>query len=83
MKTADGLKLYGLDAELAAKDAKKFDADLMGDAQTWLEELIGEPFPTDFMASLKDGVILCKAMNVIKPKTIRRISTSKLHAPFD
>ena len=33
-----------LDAELAAKDAKKSDAGLMAEAQQWLEILTGEPF---------------------------------------
>ena len=78
IKDSGGLKLYGLDAELAAKDAKKFDAGLMAEAQQWLETLTGEPFPGDFMASLKDGIILCKALNAIKPKTVKRISSSKL-----
>ena len=78
IKDSGGLKLYGLDAELAAKDAKKFDAGLMAEAQQWLEILTGEPFPGDFMASLKDGIILCNALNAIKPKTVKRISSSKL-----
>ena len=41
IKNAEGLKLYGLDAELAEKNAKKFDSSLMNDAQRWIEELVG------------------------------------------
>ena len=74
--------LYGMDKELAERQAAKFDVTLQHQCQSWLEELTGSPLPDpdDFMGSLKDGSILCKAMNVIQPKSIKKIQTSKM--PF-
>lgn len=53
--------LYGLDKELADKQAAKYDDQLESQAKDWIEQVIGEQFPDpDFQTSLKDGVILCK-----------------------
>ena len=75
-----GLPLYGIDKDLADKAAAKFDPALQAQAQGWLEELTGKPFPGEFMESLKNGVVLCEAMNVVKPGAIRRINASRM--PF-
>lgn len=36
-------------------------------AQKWIEDVLGEPFPGDFSAGLKDGQRLCRLINAIKP----------------
>lgn len=72
--------VYGLDAELAAKAKLKHDPALQAEAQGFIESLTGERFGGDFMEALKNGVLLCKAMNKVKPGTIRRINDSKM--PF-
>ena len=77
---ANGLPLYGIDKDLADKAAAKFDPALQAQAQGWLEALTGSPFPGEFMESLKNGTILCEAMNVVRPGTIRRVNASRM--PF-
>lgn len=69
---------YGLDAELAKKAADKYDYDAEEEAQEWIEQIIHERFSTNFADSLKDGQVLCRLVNVIKPGTIRKIETSKI-----
>jgi transgelin len=52
---------YGLSAQVAAKMASKRDSGLDGQAQEWIEAIIGEKFPSnDYATSLKDGIVLCK-----------------------
>ncbi|KAJ3225270.1 hypothetical protein HDU78_010696 [Chytriomyces hyalinus] len=59
-------QLYGLDKELAEKLAAKYDPKREAEARQYIEELADTPFPSDsFHESLKDGVILCKAVNKI------------------
>ena len=43
---------------------------------TWIEESLNEKLPgADLGAVLKDGVVLCRLVNRIKPNTIRKINT--------
>jgi len=65
---------FGLDAEIAARLAAKYDIGAEQEAQCWMEEVIGEEFPGDFVGSLKNGVLLCKLINSIKPGTIKKIN---------
>ena len=69
-----------MDAELAQRAAAKYDYDAEEEAQEWIEQIIHERFPTNFADSLKDGQILCRLINCIKPNTIPRISNSNM--PF-
>lgn len=71
---------YGLDAELARKQAEKYDhqGELM--ARNWIEKVTNEKMEGDFGPSLKNGQLLCKLMNTIKPGSIRKIETSNM--PF-
>lgn len=72
---------YGLDAELARKQALKYDVGMEQEAQGWIEGVIGEGFHgSSFAESLKDGQILCKLVNEIRPNMIRKIGVSKM--PF-
>jgi hypothetical protein len=59
--------LYGLDKDIgtkcntADKLASKYDQNAEKEARDWIEQVIGEQFPSeDFQGSLKDGIILCK-----------------------
>ncbi|KAF9169789.1 hypothetical protein BGX21_007681 [Mortierella sp. AD011] len=59
---------FGIDREIAAKLASKYDVGREVEAREWIETVVGEPFPYEgFQESLKDGVILCKLMNVLIP----------------
>jgi hypothetical protein len=41
-----------------------------------LQKVTGGPFPGEFSESLRDGVILCKLVNAIKPGSIKKIHES-------
>ncbi|KAK9712272.1 Protein kinase of the Mitotic Exit Network [Basidiobolus ranarum] len=50
-------------------------------AQHFLETVLGYPFPeVELYQSLRDGVLLCKMLNKLKPGAIPQISTKKM--PF-
>lgn len=73
--------MYGLDRELAEKAAANYDHEREAQAKAWLEEVTGETWEDGteaFEAALKDGTILCKAINAIKQRPCIKISTSKL-----
>ena len=36
-------------------------------AQLWIESVLNEKFPKPFEDALKDGIILCNLINVLKP----------------
>jgi len=71
---------YGLDAEVQRKLAAKFDPKKAAQAQAWLEAVTGRRLLGDLHANLKDGIILCEALNRIKPNTVPAIN--KMHSPF-
>jgi hypothetical protein len=72
--------MFGLDKELKEKEEAKRDAAMEAKAQAFLEQLSGRKFSGGFLESLKDGQILCLAMNKVKPGAISNISTS--NKPF-
>ncbi|KAL9553307.1 hypothetical protein PS6_003998 [Mucor atramentarius] len=64
----DETPLYGIDKEIQAKIDSKYSVEREQQARQWMEELIGEKFPSDdFAESLKDGVILCKVIGKLVP----------------
>ncbi|KAJ3103413.1 Muscle-specific protein 20 [Phlyctochytrium planicorne] len=69
----------GLDRDLAAKHAAKYDPQREAEARSWIEEVLNEPFPNEsFQESLKDGQILCRLVNVLQPAQNVKFSNSKL-----
>ena len=81
---ADGMRLYGLDAELAKKAQGKRDDKYERELLSWLEQVSGEKaeFPNDIIGSLKSGVLLCKTVNAIEPGTIKKIDTRAITLVF-
>lgn len=76
---ADRPKGYGMTAELKEKQASKYDPGLERQARDWLQAVVGEPFPGgSFHEALKDGVYLCKAINVLQPGSVPKINTGKM-----
>ena len=76
---AERPKGYGMTAELKEKQESKYDPEQEAEARQWLQALVGEPFPGgSFHDALKDGVYLCKAMNVLKPGSIPKVNASKM-----
>ncbi|KAJ3067897.1 hypothetical protein HK102_007311, partial [Quaeritorhiza haematococci] len=55
------IPIYGIDKELAAKAAAKYDPQKETQARTWIEEVICEQSPSgaSFQEWLKDGIVLC------------------------
>ncbi|CAM9553569.1 unnamed protein product [Ectocarpus sp. 4 AP-2014] len=43
----------------------------------WIEGVTGETFPGKFWSSLKDGVLLCKVLNSIKPGLVPHVNPSR------
>jgi len=75
-----GLPLYGIDKDIAARENAKRDLALEGLVQQYLEHLSGDPFPGGILESLRNGIILCKAMNAVVPGAIPKYNESPM--PF-
>jgi len=71
--------VFGMDVDLQDKMRAKFCPKKMNLCQKWIEEATGEEFDAskDFQANLKDGLLLCKLVNKIKEKSVKRPSTMK------
>jgi len=77
-----GEALYGMDKELAAKAAAKYDPALEASARAWVQSVAGVSFDdaASLQAELKSGVVLCQLANAIKPGACKKPST--MSAPF-
>ncbi|KAN0034706.1 hypothetical protein ACTFIV_001238 [Dictyostelium citrinum] len=75
----DGVRLYGLDAELELKAQAKRDPQTEVELVIWIEKVIGEKlkFPDDLIESLRSGIVLCKLLNALMPGTIKNINTAR------
>jgi hypothetical protein len=71
---------FGMDKELAEKEAAKFDPQLQATVVHYIEDLTKERVGSDIIAGLKDGQILCKLGNAVKPGSIKTVNTSTM--PF-
>jgi len=57
-----------LDRDISQRLQEKYDPDMSDEAKEWIEMCLGESLPTDDLADgLKDGVILCKLLNIVTP----------------
>jgi transgelin len=67
-----------LERQVRAKLAGKRNAEQEAEAQSWIEEVLGAKFPPGekYEDALKDGIILCKVMNKLKPGSVPKINTS-------
>ena len=83
MLSSDGLPLYGMDKEAAAKTAAKWShggEKMMSDAQSWIEAVLGVKLEGDLQEALKSGVVLCQLVNAIRPGCCAK--PSSMSAPF-
>ena len=62
---------YGMDAELAAKSAMKYDLGKEAEASSWISQVTEIGFNDSFADGLKNGQMLCILINRIKPGTIK------------
>lgn len=65
---------YGLDAELKAKAAAKYDISDEDEAARWIELLTGAEVAGDFFAALRSGRVLCELVNAINPGVVSRVN---------
>jgi len=67
-----------LERAVRNKLAGKRNAEQEAEAQEWIETVIGAKFPPgeSYEDSLKDGIILCKLMNKLKPGSVSKINTT-------
>lgn len=61
----------------------KYSEELAGESLEWIKEITDEPINTsgdmdNFFEVLKDGVLLCKLINCIKPASIKKVNESKM-----
>ena len=75
---------FGLTAEVRDKLNSKYSMEREKEALRWIEAVVGERLftgvqgPDAVHEKLKDGVILCKLINRIKPGSVRNINSSKM-----
>jgi len=70
-----------MDAELNEKQQQKYDVNAEHEAKVWIEGITGESFgDQSFGDFLKDGQILCKLVNKIRPGSIKKVHKMKM--PF-
>jgi hypothetical protein len=83
-----GVPVYGIDKELQAKAAAKWESEgkqMEKDAKTWISAVLttqNQTFecPGTLQEALKDGVVLCNLVNIIKPGCCK--NPSAMAAPF-
>lgn len=61
----------------------KYSEELAAESLEWIKEITSEPIntsgdPDNFFEVLKDGVLLCKLINCIKPGSIKKVNESKM-----
>jgi len=67
-----------LERAIRNKLAGKRNPEQEQEAQSWIETVLGSKFPpgSTYDEALKDGIILCKLMNKLKPGCISKINTT-------
>ena len=72
-------KGYGMTWEPQENREAKYYPKMEADCRDWLQALVKEPLPPgSFHEALKDGVYLCKVMNMLLPGAIPKINASKM-----
>ncbi|XP_038069058.1 myophilin-like [Patiria miniata] len=81
-------RAYGYSAELERKAratfAENLDKEL--ECRAWIEAIVGdelEPVESgwdNFSAALKNGIVLCKLMNILQPRSIKKINETNTMA---
>lgn len=74
------LPCYGLDAELKAKAAAKYDPIAEEEAAKWVQAVTGEDVVSDFFDALRTGQVLCQLVNCISPGVVPKINAAGM--PF-
>lgn len=76
-------QVYGMDADLKAKQAAAHDPELEAQVVKWVEDIVGADKAKGDQSVhewLKSGQVLCHLLNAIKPGTVKKVNT--MNAPF-
>jgi len=73
----------GFAAEAQRKINSKYSDELAQETLEWIREITGDQINVsgdmdNFYEVLKDGTLLCKLVNVIKPGSVKKINESKM-----
>jgi hypothetical protein len=76
---ANGQRLFGMDAAHYQKMQSKEDPHWEKTVIAWLEALLGEKFESDDLwVLLKNGIVLIRVINTLKPGTITKYNKTRL-----
>ena len=56
------------------------EVSLEEEVRRWIETMLGVEITTDTHTFLRDGVILCRLLNAVKPGTIKKVNKSAIAA---
>jgi len=73
----------GFAAEAQRKINSKYSEELAQESLEWIRAITGEDFNTsgdvdNFYETLKDGTLLCRLVNIMKPGSVKKINTSQM-----
>lgn len=73
----------GFAAEAQRKINSKYSDELAAESLEWIKEVTGEDINTsgdmdNFYEVLKNGVLLCKLVNAIKPGSVKKVNESQM-----
>ncbi|XP_018008565.1 transgelin-2-like [Hyalella azteca] len=73
----------GLAAETHAKVNAKYDESQAAEVLEWIKEVLKEDLDTsgdadNFYETLKNGQVLCRLINTLKPGSVKKIQTSAM-----
>ena len=71
---------FGLDADLARKQAAKYDHDAERKVRIWIEMVTRVTQEGSFGSYIKNGRVLCTLINSISPGAVKKIELSSM--PF-
>ncbi|XP_071953215.1 transgelin-2-like isoform X2 [Antedon mediterranea] len=81
---ADRPKGFGFSAEVAAKMDSKYSVENASKAAKWIDALLKDttiassPEAGELHEKLKDGTVLCRVINTLKPGSVKKVNTSKM-----
>ena len=65
---------------MAAKRMKQLDPVREREARDFIRQVTGEPLDGDLQEALKNGIVLCNMLNILRPGSVSKIQNSRM--PF-
>ena len=78
-------ELYGFDAELRDKIEANWDTEGEKMALTWISSMTGDEIPAgvSLYSALKNGVLLCKTINKVRPNIVPNVNYQPFNGLFE